>query len=146
MSALHFWVSDRGTRAYPYPGRSTKWSFCSTRKKLTSCVQPGVWLVLASPGFPTSRFNRLDLPTLLLPRKATSPKKSPPSCCSGGNCSGRAAERRNSAFKYHYAPEPADLPSGQIVSVKTLNTTIVSLVQIPPNVLQIHCFAAPLFC
>ena len=105
MSALHFWVSDRGTRAYPYPGRSTRWSFSSTRKKLINCVQPGVWLVLASPDCPTSRLSRLLLPTLLLPRKATSPKKSPPRDCSGGNCSGRAAERRNSAFNLHYAPE-----------------------------------------
>src|SRR5580700_8254000 len=42
-------------------------------------------LFLTEPSTPTSEFRRLDLPTLLRPRKATS------ASLSGGNCSGLAA-------------------------------------------------------
>src|SRR5271168_1029286 len=56
------------------------------------CVLPGVLLVNASFRCPAIALIRLDLPTLLLPRKAISGSPS------AGNCSGRLALKMNSAI------------------------------------------------
>ena len=92
MSFFQLSRSSSETRAYPYPGRSTKRVFSPTSKKLMSCVQPGRELVNASCACVTSRLRRLDLPTLLRPRKATSIS---PSWLGAGKCAGSAALDRN---------------------------------------------------
>src|ERR1700722_4131630 len=85
ISPFHEFDISLGTFAKPYPGRSAKRSPSSIWKKLINCVQPGLALVLASPLTPISAFSKLDLPTLLRPRNATSASDS----C--GHCSGLAA-------------------------------------------------------
>src|SRR3954469_23301236 len=58
------------------------------RKKISSCVRPGVWEVRASALRPVSALIRLDLPTLERPAKAISIPS-----VDGSACSDEAAER-----------------------------------------------------
>src|SRR4030042_6601958 len=62
----------RGTFAYPYPGRSTRESFPLIRKKLISCVRPGVELILARFFRLTNALINEDFPTLDFPAMANS--------------------------------------------------------------------------
>src|SRR5271169_228555 len=91
MNPGHSVLIALGTRAYPYPGRSTKknsgFGLPGRRnsKKLMVWVRPGVLLVFAILSA-TSELMRLDLPTLERPRKAIS------GALGAGNCLGSAAE------------------------------------------------------
>src|SRR5271169_2143378 len=90
MNPGHSVLIALGTRAYPYPGRSTKknsgWGFPVRRnsKKLMVWVRPGVLLVFAILSV-TSELIRLDLPTFERPRNAIS------GALGAGNCFGSAA-------------------------------------------------------
>ena len=79
-------------RAYPYPGRSTRYHALSIRKWLMSRVLPGVPDTLASPCRPVSMLMSDDLPTLLRPMKAMS------FSASLGTCEIRSELHLNSAL------------------------------------------------
>ena len=68
----HFFFTDSGTLAYPYPGRSTNVIISLIKKKLINCVRPGVALVRARRLRFTKVLIREDLPTLERPMKAIS--------------------------------------------------------------------------
>ena len=64
----HFFLTDTGTLAYPYPSRSTNVISALISKKLISWVRPGVELVFTRRLRLTSVLIKLDLPTLGLPK------------------------------------------------------------------------------
>ena len=64
------------------------------RKKLMDCVRPGCELVKASFLLPAKQFNKLDFPTLLRPRNATS------GVWPFGYCSGMVVLSINSAVGF----------------------------------------------
>jgi hypothetical protein len=70
----HFFCTDAGTLAYPYPGRSTKQKALFIKKKLISWVRPGVELVFTRRFRFKSVLISEDLPTLERPEKAISGK------------------------------------------------------------------------
>src|SRR6266436_6535815 len=94
MKPDHWDEIARGTREYPYPGRSAKTtSGCGlpgqrTSKKLIERVRPGVELVFAIFA-PSRELITLDLPTFERPRNATS------GTAGAGKCSTLTAEVMN---------------------------------------------------
>jgi len=86
-----------GTLAYPYPGKSTRYSRLPTVKKFIDWVLPGLELVLARLFRLTRTFMREDLPTLDLPAKAIS------GLSGGGYWFARKALMRNTTSIYCYS-------------------------------------------
>lgn len=71
---VHAFTTCTGALAKPYPGKSAKTNFSSTRKKLIPWVLPGVDEVLARALRPSKKLIREDFPTFDLPANAISGK------------------------------------------------------------------------